>query len=224
MSVTRSSHASRPGNRSGQGWCLPRPVSNFGLKLAAQQLWCWGQDIERKQGNLLVQYGLKQHRYRGRDDRSTCYRFESEEIQVCLWGFGLFFGQQEAGGLYLGRFDFCPQWSTVAALPKIVHRSGDLPALGRPRGGAQWESAHLLWQAMFRWIADYEKWVRREAGPAWRQKCVRSWMRPWVRAGQMAAAWQFLAHRKWQHTDAPLPCTLGRFTISNGRAVAESQP
>ena len=214
MSATQLSRRKRPaGNRSGQGWCLPRTVQNFGLKLTAQQLWCWGQDIERREGNLLVQYGMTQQRYTGRDERSTCYRLDDGQTVVCLWGFGLFFGQQDAGGLYLGRFDFCPQWTDTDVPGHAVHRSADLPTLCRPRGREQWECAHRLWHALQLWIADYEVWVRSEAGTEWRQACVKSWMRPFVRAGQMAPAWRFLARRRWQHRDQSLAHTLGKYTL-----------
>ncbi|MCR9201384.1 MAG: hypothetical protein NXI04_22295 [Planctomycetaceae bacterium] len=214
MITARSSGRKGPaGNRSGQGWCLPRTVQNFGLKLTAQQLWCWGQDIERRDGNLLMQYGMTQQRYAGRDERSTCYRLDDGQTVVCLWGFGLFFGQQDVGGLYLGRFDFCPQWTDTAALSQAVHRSADLPTLGRPRGRQQWESAHRLWRNLQLWIADYELWVRGEAGAVWRQACVKSWMRPFVRCGQMAAAWRFLARRGWQQRDQRLSQTLGRYML-----------
>lgn len=118
MSATQSLSRKRPaGNRSGQGWCLPRTVQNFGLKLTAQQLWCWGQDIERRDGNLLVQYGMTQQRYTGRDERSTCYRLDDGQTAICLWGFGLFFGLRDVGGLYLGRFDFRPQWTECFPAP-----------------------------------------------------------------------------------------------------------
>ena len=27
-----------------------------------QQLWCWGRDVERPEGNLLMAYGFERHR------------------------------------------------------------------------------------------------------------------------------------------------------------------
>ena len=43
------------------------------------------------------------------DDRSTCYRLDQDQLHVSLWGFGMFFGRRELGGLYLDRFDFRPR-------------------------------------------------------------------------------------------------------------------
>lgn len=202
------------GTRSGQGWCIPRPVRNFGLKLLAQQLWCWGRDIERSSGNLLTQFGLRQHRYSGSEDRSTCYRFDDENLSVCLWGFGLFYGCAGLGGLFLGRFDFCPQWSPVDSLSKGTHRVADLPPFGRPSGLEQWRCAHRLWPSMLEWVSGYENWVRSEAGVSYRRKCVDSWMRPYVIAGQMPSAWQFLSRRKWEMRPERVSQTFRKYTIT----------
>lgn len=205
--------ASARGTRAGQGWCMPRPVRNFGLKLTAQQLWCWGRDIEYPHGNLLMQFGFERHRHRGIDEQSTCYRLDDGKLHVCLWGFGLFFGRRELGGLYLGRFDFCPKWSPVESLSLSIHETADLPTFARPRGGAQWQHAHQLWKSLLWWIARYERRVRATAGAEYRQECVETWLRPFVRADQMAPAWQFLSRRDWEQESQSVSQSLRKFTI-----------
>ena len=85
---TDATHES-PASRAGQGWCIPPTVGRFGQKLMAQQLWCWGTDVESPQGNLLMKYGFDRHRDRGDDLRSTCYRLDKSQLHVSLWGFGI---------------------------------------------------------------------------------------------------------------------------------------
>ncbi|MEP3477740.1 MAG: hypothetical protein ABJZ55_00690 [Fuerstiella sp.] len=159
-------------NRSGQGWCMPQTVRNFGLQLTAQQLWCWGRDIECPDGNLLLQYGFDQHRYRGKSERSTCYRLDDEDLHVSMWGFGVFFGHRDWGGLFLSRFDFCPTWAPIESLLLAIHQIADLPAFVRPNGAVQWRCAHQLWKSLLQWMTGYERWVKKTAGIDYRHECV----------------------------------------------------
>ncbi len=128
--LTRASrsHSNRtPSTRAGQGWCMPRPVRRFGGRLMEQQVWCWGRDVEYPDGNLLMQYGFERHRDSDTADRSTCYRLDHDDLHICLWGFGMFFGSRELGGLYLDRFDFCPTWAPVESLSSQIHWPDELP-------------------------------------------------------------------------------------------------
>lgn len=214
MAGTAATAALKGPPRPRLGWCLPRPIQNFGVRLLAQQLWCWGRDIERSQGNLLLQTGFEQHRYRGDEERSTCYRLDDGQTHICLWGFGLFYGHRSLGGLFLNRFDFCPQWSPVESLAASIHQTADLPSFGRPSGLQQWQQALQLWTSLQDWIAGYEKSVCADHGNAYRRKCVRSWMQPYVRADRMASAWRFLSRRDWEQPDQPVSHTFRRFLIS----------
>ena len=213
MSVQAKAHGTARGGRAGQGWCMPRLVQDFGLELLAQQLWCWGRDIEHPGGNVLMQFGFERHRYQGRSERSSCYRLDDGDLHVCMWGFGIFFGQRDCGGLYLGRLDFCPRWAPIESLSVAIHQTEDLPAFARPRGMAQWKSARTLWKAMQKWIADYERWVCHTAGIAYRRECVDAWLRPFVSAKHMAPAWRFLSQRRWERQDQPLMQSLRKYII-----------
>ena len=214
MSARVHANAAARGARAGQGWCMPPTVRNFGSNLLAQQLWCWGRDIECSGGNLLMQFGFERHRYRGDSDRSTCYRLDDDELHICMWGFGMFFGCRDLGGLFLGRFDFRPKWAPVESLSLDIHRAADLPGFARPSGGSQWQCARKLWTSLLQWIADYERWVKGSAGAEYRQKCVETWMRPFVRADRMASAWQFLSRRKWETQNEPVSQSLRKFLIA----------
>ena len=77
---------------------MPQQILRFGGQLMEQQLWCWGRDVERVEGNLLMEFGFERHRECEIDPQSTCYRLDCDELHVCLWGFGMFFGRRDLGG------------------------------------------------------------------------------------------------------------------------------
>ena len=202
--------------RTGQGWCMPRSVRRFGGRLMEQQVWCWGRDVQHPDGNLLVGFGFERHRDRCTDDPSTCYRLDRDQLHVCLWDFGMFFGLRELGGLYLDRFDFCPEWAPVEALSLAIHWPDELPVFARPQGKSQWQRARQLWKSTLLWIANYESWVRSTLGLAYRRECVEMWLRPFVRAEKTVAAWRFLSRQRWEQPDQPLAQALKRYTIPAG--------
>ena len=199
--------------RAGQGWCVPRTVHRFGDQLMSQQVWCWGRDVQSPDGNLLMHYGFERHRDSDDADRSTCYRWDRDELHVSLWGFGMFFGSRELGGLYLDRFDFCPVWAPIESLSLNVHWPDELPVFARPRGMSQWQRARKLWKQSLFWIADYESWVRKSVGIRYRRHCVETWLRPFVRPEKNVAAWRFLGRQDWQQKTQTLSKTLQQYTI-----------
>jgi len=160
-----------------------------------------------------MRFGFERHRDRETSDRSTCYRLDQEELHVCLWGFGMFFGSRELGGLYLDRFDFCPTWAPVESLSLGIHWPDELPAFARPRGESQWQRAKQLWKLSLFWIAGYESWVRKNIGIAYRRQCVETWLQPFVRAEKNAAAWRFLSRQGWDHQSQPLKQILNQYTF-----------
>ncbi|MEM1070120.1 MAG: hypothetical protein AAGI63_14555 [Planctomycetota bacterium] len=210
--VTLENSAVR-GSRAGQGWCMPRPAQRFGGKLMSQQVWCWGRDIEYTDGNLLQRFGFDQHRDSDDEDRSTCYRLDDGPLHVALWGFGMFFGRRDLGGLFLHRFDFCPRWAPVESLSLAIHWPDELPGFFRPRGLSQWQRARELWKASLLWMADYERWVKSTAGLAYRRQCVSTWLQPFVRAEKMTTAWRFLGRRTWENQSKPLSSALRQYVL-----------
>jgi hypothetical protein len=200
-----------------RGWCHPRPVRSFAEKLLAQQLWCWGCDIRRDDGNLLLQHGFSRHRPDDEQGGSSCYRLDENRRHINLWGFGIFYGERRSGGLYLGRAGFSPSWSAVESLADGVHWADDLPGFSRPRGAAQWQRSHLLCRRMLQWIASYERWVIGEVGIDYRRQCVNTWMRPLVKADQMPRAWAQLSRRCWDRGADDWRRITGQLVIQSKR-------
>ena len=199
--------------RLGQGWCMPPTVRRFGKKLFEQELWCLGRDIEYSSENLLMRFGFTRHRDTDTDARSTCYRLDQDQLHVAMWGFGLFFGRRDLGGLYLGRFEFCPYWAPIESLSLSVHWPDELPIFARPLGQDQWQRARQLWASLLHWFSEYEEWAVETAGIEYRHQCVESWLRPFVRADRMSKAWEFLSDRSWEKKAQPLRKQLKKFTL-----------
>lgn len=60
-----------------------------GAELMHQQCWCWGQDVRRPEGNLLLENGFE--RTRAPEDVSGSFRYwlERNGTRLALWGFGV---------------------------------------------------------------------------------------------------------------------------------------
>lgn len=184
------------------GWCIPPSVIRFADRLFNQQLWCWGQDVKHRQGNLLMRYGLERHREPGQEERgSTCYRWDDGDQHLAMWGFGVFYGTRRFGGLLIRRYGFRPVWSEVESLSVGIHSPDDLPTFARPRRHAHWRRAHRLCRDLMLWIADYEEWVQQQLGPEYRERCLIKWMDPVLPATMIASAWRILGTRSWEKNE-----------------------
>ncbi len=75
-----------------------RWMRNQGTVLLNQQIWCWGQDIRHREGNLLLAYGFRRHRPPANTHGSSCYELQvNEQTAIRLWGFGFFYEHHELG-------------------------------------------------------------------------------------------------------------------------------
>ncbi|NBX77703.1 MAG: hypothetical protein EBQ92_14235 [Proteobacteria bacterium] len=125
------------------------------------QFWIFGQDIKNQEGNFLLNKGFKRTRARGkRLTSSSAYELSKGDFYICLWGFGVFFGVKELGGIYLSRHDLEPYFSSVWHQPKPywalrAHRSR--MKVGSHLAVQSREKTINLWQQVFQWVADYER-------------------------------------------------------------------
>ena len=63
----------RTGDESARWLGALNNVRKIGTTLLDQQLWCWGQDIRRTEGNALLAYGFTKHRPLEGKHGSTAY-------------------------------------------------------------------------------------------------------------------------------------------------------
>ena len=115
--------------------------------------------------------------------------------QIVLWAFGLFFGDEVHGGVFLRRSEFLPLWTPLGRLPALLWEPEDLPQLRVPRTLADRARTRHLLTAAFQDIARYEEWVLDTVGVDYRRGCLAAWHKPTVPAEAVADEWDRLAHR-----------------------------
>jgi len=188
-----------------------RSLHRIGTMLFDQQMWCWGQDVVRPEGNLLCTYGfVRYHRYNRQSpndyiclDGNPKHKVSSrgyfmardDGVWIGLWGWGMLYGTSQEGGLFLRRFGFDPLGLDVTTLPENIDGPEDVLSLCDRRRHDSCRRLHRLFSAALRWIAGYERWVVTVAGLSYREACVTQWFKDRFPAHDMATAWDILAER-----------------------------
>ncbi len=164
--------------------------------LLSQQIWCWGRDILRPEGNWLIDIGFD--RKEPPDKRQECASVYSLELPrgrcLVLRGFGVFYGDQQHGGVFLPRYEFFPKYTTKATLESPPWSDVDLPALSSPTDSQQ-TSCKALASDLIDWIRAYEMNIVEVLGADYRRATLLDWengKRLSVPAEEMASAWQQL--------------------------------
>lgn len=199
--------------------------------LLDQQLWCWGRDVARPQGNVLL--GLGMCRYRSAEpgpDRTAYTGRVAGDGVVWLWGFGLLFCLPERGGVFLRRNRFEPL--LVERPPeRPVHRPEDVGPCLRPVAARHKATAGELVRAVAAWAAGYEHWVAETFGRAYRESTLAARGRaPAIWAGDMAGAWEHLAKKSFRLNGPDEPKVgpwcglLGRLRAGVGPAGSSYRP
>ncbi len=171
------------------------PTLQWAVSLLNQQLWCWGQDIEASKGNLLVCHGFQRIEKPPGTSAASIYRLElSPTSRVILRGFGVFFGGDRRGGVFLPRFEFTPKFSLEPDLSPPAWNSQDLQPLTSPRG-VEMACCQSLLLTLIDWIRRYEVWIVKHAGIKYRNRTLTAWKAKHgtvVPAEEPAAAWRIL--------------------------------
>jgi len=162
--------------------------------LLNQQCWCWGCDVRRDRGNLLVAYGASRVCPPERDNRrSTTYHVTPPGGGwIGLWGFGLAMVPATGLAVFVPRYDGAPR--LIVGDTATLGRSWspvDLPRHERVDTLPAWWSA----LAAFRWIASYEAWIDQTAESEWREACSRQFDASVVDGRDLRAAWDHLIDR-----------------------------
>lgn len=172
-----------------------------GATLLHQQCWCWGQDIQRPQGNVLIQYGFERARKPEDYAGSTRYTLHLPIATIRLWGFGITYFHPDCGGIYVNRYCFVPRWIPADMDLDLVWRDTQLIGLQRPGTRRQIRRSRRLLQAFMRWASVYEKWVVSTLGATYRRATLASWTKTAIPADRMALEWELLA----RHVEEPPP-------------------
>ncbi|TWU62504.1 hypothetical protein [Crateriforma conspicua] len=167
------------------------------VDLLSQQIWCWGQDVLRREGNWLLELGFNRAKPpASRKDCSSVYTLEiPNHRRVVLRGFGVFFGDDRWGGVFLPRHDFRPKYTDLATLRCPPWSDDDLPTLRRPNA-PQGHSCVMLTLQLIDWIRGYEVDIADRLGIEYRRRTLAAWdngKRSVIAAETMASAWRALS-------------------------------
>ncbi len=165
--------------------------------LLSQQIWCWGRDILRPEGNWLLNLGFS--RVRPPAERENCSSLYTLNLPggrcVVLRAFGVFYGARQLGGVYVARYKFQPRYTNCATLKSPPWKAEDLPKLRRPTS-MQRNSCVSLTLELIDWIRDYEVNIADCLGLEYRRSTLTEWddgTRPVVPAEEVASAWRELS-------------------------------
>lgn len=164
----------------------------LGTHLLSQQLWCWGCDIEAQPGNLLVDNGFERIEKPVNSKSASIYRRQvSPTARVILRGFGIFYGDDRWGGIFLQRYGFQPRFTPMPDLETPAWQVQDLPRLTTPRFD-NFDVCRSLLSDLIEWIYSYEMWVLKVQGLAWRAGTVKRWKKNKeriIQAEEIALTW-----------------------------------
>lgn len=151
---------------------LPLPFYRKGAALFDQQMWCWGCDVRRTEGNLLLEYGCIKRPSPVPHYRSAYSYWLDEDRAITLWGWGIWLSQVGLGSVFMSRARFRVYSSeTVLLLPEAGCEK-ELPS--HVDAIPNTDSLQLL-DTAFRWIARYETWAGERMPADYRTQQVDHW-------------------------------------------------
>ena len=166
------------------------------VKLLSQQVWCWGRDIERIEGNWLMEIGFERSEptFRG-DNCDSIYSLElSNGKRVILRAFGVFYGNNQKEGIYLPRYEFLPKYLRRLNIKNIPWEKNDLPELYFPNNSEVSNCVRLVTE-LVNWIRTYEENVSNILGLDYRKSTLYEWQKivgSIIPAKNMIPEWRFV--------------------------------
>ncbi|WP_417734845.1 hypothetical protein [Rosistilla oblonga] len=195
--------------------------------LLSQQIWCWGQDVKRPEGNWLLEIGFDrttppEHR----KECSSVYTLAfNDRTRITLRGFGIYIGDDLRGGMFIERYGFTPKYSSKSRLECPPWSTNDLPDFQFPDAPQRDPTAMLLLD-LLDWIRQYELEVVKRLGIDYRRNTLIQWnngKRPFIPAEQIASSWRELTIAIAANPDAWISLNADQPISSGNRAEEGSE-
>lgn len=177
---------------------MGKELIEHAVNLLSQQVWCWGRDIHRPEGNWLLEIGFD--RIEPPVERKKCSSIYSIELQdghrIILRGFGIFYGHNDHGGIFLPRYKFLSRYTDNSTLKCLPWEENDLPELELPTE-LQRTNCTALTIDLINWIRNYEEKIIEHLGIEYRQSTLAEWdnnIRAIIPAEKMAYEWRKLGN------------------------------
>ena len=164
--------------------------------LFSQQVWCWGRDICRKEGNWLLNIGFQRAEPPADYEQSySAYTLELPNDRcVVLRGSGAFYGDSRYGGIFIPRYEFMPRYMENSTLEYPYWTKSDVQELKLPTEEEQ-ANCDTLTRDFIAWIETYEQNIVDCLGIEYRQKTLIKWdngERKVIPSEQMINRWKDL--------------------------------
>lgn len=199
---------------------LPGETRRLGKSLLTQQCWCWGQDVRRPEGNLLLEFGFERRRPPHGESGATAYLLRLlPNCVVTLWGFGMWYGECDRGAIFVGRFDFEPKLSLCAEPPLPIWTPKQLSALPVPRTSIERRLTRELLTDALCWAADYERWAIEKTGLPYRKRCLEAWSQRFLPPENVVESWALVAQNVSPRRGATISRGAATSSWNNAQAI-----
>lgn len=168
----------------------------LGGNLLNHQCWNFGRDILHPSGNLLIRYGFERFGVPKGKKGGNSYRIDLDaNSELVIWGFGIFLGESETGGIYLNRFDFSPKILKNSRLNLPITQSVQLPCKRKPLTADERKTALGKTKRIVNWIIEYESWIGKICDKNWRRQCLNDWGKATLEPEEVKSGWKNLQKR-----------------------------
>lgn len=173
---------------------IPNHAQKTASMLFDQQMWCWGCDVRRTSGNLLVLYGANKRPSPDPRYRSAYVVPLEGDALLHLWGWGLWVACPQRGSFFIGRSRLAMCYLREAILMPDAWQKRDLPLQDWELGHDDCTNARRLLTTALHWIGTYETWLSAQVTPDYRDRVLAKWperkrYKGGIPAAEMAERW-----------------------------------
>ena len=149
---------------------------SFGVALLSQQIWCWGRDILREQGNWLIEQGFEVIKAPAELERvKNIYSLKiSKEQHIMLRGFGIILTDERYGSIFVPRYEFLPKYVSSSKLTTLPWSTDYLPEFAPPKD-IEKQYCSIMFGELIDWIITYEQNLIANLGIDFRNTIVDEW-------------------------------------------------
>lgn len=172
---------------------LPPDLRRRAAALLDQQMWCWGCDVRRKAGNLLLAYGAEK-RPAPEPRLHSAYSFRlGADAALNLWGWGIWIAREGCGSVFASRAQFRVRYAAqVDRMPQAWCET-NLPPTRTAVTTNELQAVYSLLSDVCRWISAYESWLGTQVDCHYREQAIAAWperkRHGGVPAAEIATSW-----------------------------------
>ena len=147
-----------------------------GVALLSQQIWCWGRDILREEGNWLIEQGFELIKapVEQEDAKNIYSLYIAEGRRVMLRGFGVVYTDDRYGSIFVPRYELIPKYAPSSELKTLPWSADDLLEFSPPIGVEKQYCSAMLAE-LIDWIITFERDLLTNLGTEYRLTTLDSW-------------------------------------------------